>query len=719
MSKLALADSTVTTCDQSSLESALAGGGNVSFGCSGVIVLTNTISILADTVLDGTGQSVTISGNDAVRIFNVGSNVSLTIVSLTLTHGHDIGSSGPVPTPGADGKGGAVFIDGGILTALNCHFSTNLATGGTGNSRDAGRGCGGAIYNRGGMVKLTKCDVVSNQAIGGIVINSPVGLRNGDGIGGAIYNEGGGLAFAETRLLGNSAQGTVAISGYDGAAFGGAVYSTNGTLFLENCIVSSNETVVGPVRRGSVPGATGGGALYVDTGSVGLVSSLFSYNRCQGDGGLDRATEGAGGSIFNFGDLTITNCTFLGNTATGGTGRGVSQPGNGGAIYNLSNTTIVGSTLTGNSAIGGDGFGDLQSSSSGAAGQGGGIYSSGMVSLVNCTLFQNLSFGGNGANLAGLPATFGGPGYGGAVYVGAGTFAAANVTFADNAAKGGLDGTMPISGGRPTNAEPGLGGAMYLSAEGVATVVNTILANSVSGGNCFGILSDGGHNISSDATCKFSAAGSLNSTDPVLGPFGSYGGSTATIPLLYGSPAIDAGASAACPAIDQRGISRPYGNSCDIGAFESTPLYTVNGHIRGFLSPAAVAVNIDSNSVSVDASGFYTFTGLAPGNYAVTPSAPQTRFVPATRVVRVGPDSPDTDFKAYQVNALAVEVLANGDFQIVYAGDFGTTYQTQVSTNLFAWSPYSTNSTDTNGVFAITNLNNGADSSRFLRVREP
>jgi len=57
----ALASGTVTNCDQASLEAALAGGGNVTFACSGVIVLTNTINITTDTVLDGTGQSVTIS----------------------------------------------------------------------------------------------------------------------------------------------------------------------------------------------------------------------------------------------------------------------------------------------------------------------------------------------------------------------------------------------------------------------------------------------------------------------------------------------------------------------------------------------------------------------------------------------------------------------------------------------------------------------------------
>ena len=38
--------------------------------------------------------------------------------------------------------------------------------------------------------------------------------------------------------------------------------------------------------------------------------------------------------------------------------------------------------------------------------------------------------------------------------------------------------------------------------------------------------------------------------------------------LLPGSPAIDAAADAACPATDQRGVARPQGAHCDVGAFE-------------------------------------------------------------------------------------------------------------------------------------------------------
>ena len=39
--------------------------------------------------------------------------------------------------------------------------------------------------------------------------------------------------------------------------------------------------------------------------------------------------------------------------------------------------------------------------------------------------------------------------------------------------------------------------------------------------------------------------------------------------LLSGSTAIDAGDDAACPATDQRGVARPKGAHCDIGAFEA------------------------------------------------------------------------------------------------------------------------------------------------------
>ena len=47
------------------------------------------------------------------------------------------------------------------------------------------------------------------------------------------------------------------------------------------------------------------------------------------------------------------------------------------------------------------------------------------------------------------------------------------------------------------------------------------------------------------------------------------GGFTQTMALLAGSSAIDTGNPSFCPAADQRGVYRPQGFACDIGAYES------------------------------------------------------------------------------------------------------------------------------------------------------
>jgi hypothetical protein len=63
----------------------------------------------------------------------------------------------------------------------------------------------------------------------------------------------------------------------------------------------------------------------------------------------------------------------------------------------------------------------------------------------------------------------------------------------------------------------------------------------------------------------------MSSTNPLLGVLRDNGGSTQTMVLLEGSPAIngvDWNQPNDCPDTDQRGYPRPYGTFCDIGAFE-------------------------------------------------------------------------------------------------------------------------------------------------------
>jgi hypothetical protein len=79
-----------------------------------------------------------------------------------------------------------------------------------------------------------------------------------------------------------------------------------------------------------------------------------------------------------------------------------------------------------------------------------------------------------------------------------------------------------------------------------------------------------GTNIDGDGSCGLAPTLDFPNTDPELEPLADNGGPTKTHALRLGSPAIDA---ASCLfSQDQRGIARPQGASCDIGAYERMPI---------------------------------------------------------------------------------------------------------------------------------------------------
>ena len=105
----------------------------VVFACDGTIVLSNTISIDAKTILDASGHRVTISGNNAVQVFNVLGNGDLTLSNLVIADGRVVGAAAP-PNSNAAGEsasGGAV-VNQGVLNLVNCTFTNNSAVGGAG-----------------------------------------------------------------------------------------------------------------------------------------------------------------------------------------------------------------------------------------------------------------------------------------------------------------------------------------------------------------------------------------------------------------------------------------------------------------------------------------------------------------------------------------------------------------------------------------------------------
>ena len=127
--------------------------------------------------------------------------------------------------------------------------------------------------------------------------------------------------------------------------------------------------------------------------------------------------------------------------------------------------------------------------------------------------------------------------------------------------------TVTISNSTFSGNSATYGGGIY-NIYGAATLKNTIVANNPTGGNCYGTITNGDGNLSyPDTTCP-----GINS-DPLLGPLQNNGGPTETMALGPGSAALDAANDAICAAapvnnLDQRGVARPQGPHCDIGAVE-------------------------------------------------------------------------------------------------------------------------------------------------------
>jgi hypothetical protein len=127
---------------------------------------------------------------------------------------------------------------------------------------------------------------------------------------------------------------------------------------------------------------------------------------------------------------------------------------------------------------------------------------------------------------------------------------------------------------------PGCGGAFFLNK---ATVRDSIIAGNTAfkpngrpGGskgkrgtedNCgAGDYTSKGHNLEGLKDCGLTKPSDLQRTNPLLKKLANYGGQTNTLALGHRSPAVDAGSR--CRSTDQRGVKRPQGPRCDIGAFE-------------------------------------------------------------------------------------------------------------------------------------------------------
>ncbi len=359
---------------------------------------------------------------------------------------------------------------------------------------------------------------VFSVSAGTSVTLSRLQIVDGADMGGAGVYNAGKLVVTGSVLAGNVSQN----------AYGGAAYNAGtGELTLIDSSVVSNQAH-DPVGTYYVAG------IYND-GLLTVVHSTFDHNVSMGisNGGVATVVNSTFvdnvSAIGNHGTLGVSGSQFIRNT--GGYSRDCLG---GGGILNGGTAVAVNSTFADNNAC-----------------SGGGILNYGAMSVVNSTFTGNHAdyydntnpnnISGKGGAVANIMAAYS-----------TGTLSVLNSTFSGNAADVG-------------------GAAIY--SESAVTLTNSIIANSITGTNCLGSLNDGGHNLDEANTCGFTAATSLTGTNPRLGPLGDHGDGVLTLPLLPGSPAIDAGDDATCPATDERGVARPQGAHCDIGAYEASIWY--------------------------------------------------------------------------------------------------------------------------------------------------
>ncbi len=307
---------------------------------------------------------------------------------------------------------------------------------------------------------------------------------------------------------------------------GSMIISVAAGTYKENLSISSYVVISGTTSTGTIIDGSGSTTLP----AISVTGSHFT---------LDDVTvrNGGGGGLIVSGNITsvmsIKNSIFDSNHGSAG-----------GAITNHGATMSINRVSIVNNTTGG-----------------GGVYndSGGAMVIVQSAIISSTAGGGiynNAATLDVVNSTVANNSGGGITNVGGGTLGLYSVTIATN------------PGG------PGL------SNSGTVTLTDTLIASN--GGpstspDCSGTVNSLGYNLVQNATgCSgLTATGDIVGVNAGLYPLAKNNGFTMTEALAQGSPAVDHGNPTGCTdntgavlTQDQRGMIRPIGSACDIGAFE-------------------------------------------------------------------------------------------------------------------------------------------------------
>ncbi|HKP91217.1 MAG TPA: CSLREA domain-containing protein [Thermoleophilaceae bacterium] len=622
------------------------------------------------TIAGAGARATTIDAGGIDRVLEVLPGRIATITGVTVTGGRapdgfnglDNARSGGGNSFGGEAEagesGGGIFNDSGNLTVVDSTVTGNVAgTGGKGGagraadgsspaSGDAGDahigfggvggsgGDGGGIFTT-GVLTLTRARVTGNSAgaggLGGVGTGGDGGStpggnggKGGDGAAGIGGTGGSGGGIAE-RSGGEVVVGQSTIAGNQAGAGGTVGFGQGGTGGGSGPNVAGRSGGVGGSGSSGIGGSGGTGGGLDTQDPVVVVRSLIRGNVSGAGGATGSATGGVGGPSTGSG----------GHGGNGGAGRaGIAGDGGFGAGLAVPpGSTIVNDTFDGNRTGAGGPTATATGGKGGAA----------------------IETGGNGGDGGGGIA--GGGGRGGAIWAQSGTLTVRHATIVSNAlgtagaigtgvAGAGGGGATPGTPGSVVPGAPGFastGGAVFSSGSTGSdplTILNTIVvANDAPGcSSSFPGLIAGARDISlGDATCPGA------DVDPKLGALAANGGPTLTRALGTGSPAIDAvpAGGAGCATTDQRGVGRPNGPACEIGAYERAAPTVATGRasniapthakLHGRVNPSARSTAYHFEFGRTAAYGRSTrVKKLPPGTRSVGVSALAGRLKPRT-----------------------------------------------------------------------------------------
>lgn len=497
-------------------------------GISGTITLNDHLPIITQTLqLNGpTSDGLTIDGVTAYNaIYATGSGVDVAIDHLTVIN---VNSDGVYAT-------GSITVTNSVIEADDCGVYADSGGAFVSGSHVSG--------TTGSGVEVWTTAVITGSTVSGgpygVATFGHISVTNSAVLGEDGIYSGGGNAFVSYSVItgtvydGVSVDGDAVVcystitAGWDGVfAFDGSAYVNDSTITAgEDGLAAWTNAVI----TSSVITATNNGVFTVNGDADVLSSTITSL----GDDGVDsddgdiKVTASTiygdeSGVDTDTGDIEITNSRVIGDQD------GVSAAGN---------VTVTGSTVTGNTFAGiraggnatvsystivdsgGDGIRALtvnvfQSTISGNGGDG--VQSSNQTSVTidHCTIAGNTGYGINNAG---------------------GTTVTSHTIVAQN---GGVGSTLDVNG-------------------------------TLSAGSSYNLIGNGDGSGATHGVNGNQVGTSDTLLDPQLALLADNGGRTETRALLPSSPAVDAIPGGSCAvSVDQRGVSRPQGLGCDVGAYE-------------------------------------------------------------------------------------------------------------------------------------------------------